>query len=656
MSAKSKIITLLLSSCFCISSFSQTSCIVFGSNNYEGDTYNLSIGESITFTSGNGVSFKTPNPSAALKVSFLEPIWGDNGGNAPYDKMFFYAENDQPFMTNEHPEFSQFTNASLKAECLQRGSLPEPDIYVPIDGSNIAIEQKNHLDPKSDHDMLILKRAFLWDNFEQIRGAASGTCPDAHGPSASLTIKFFTPEILNQSFERLNNQYYDCGFALTISASNDSILQLIACDSLCFPGEICLSTLFTKNTDNKPAKTAKLYGPSYFMETPNCSVLGFDTGNPPEAFNEWIDGPWGAVYSNIAILDWDSIQGDSVILGLAEGDDYYDYWVIDFGTYRDFMGGGLITKDMEGEILIKIGAYGWIIVQNYHKNKPATFPTENVEVVNHYWYPTWEGNYPEAVCGPLNTLEVEESISEYCYSENINYRLKFPYLIKMIGIFPGDSILIPDSMVIVTNNNYLFDTISYYTYIVNSFNPLLSFIAGDTIVSFPEKKYRTIGSQYAPYNLISQVETFVPEKEKVGVYRGIIPPNNTMSKPMTYVPLDPNLKHHRETLLDTSSLPLDFPCPGCKPKSDSRHNDMIAFGEPERNLSEIIASPNPTTSQVQWPPEYGKTVTVLNANGQTLLSRTETNQIDLSTLHQGIYLLRIQDDKGGIKYAKVMKQ
>ena len=142
MSRKSKIVTLLLSIYFYNSSFSQTSCIVFSNNNYEGDSYSLGLGESITFTSGNGVSFKTPNPSAALKVSFLEPIWGDNGGNAPYDKLFFYAENDQPFMSNEHPEFSQFKTALLKAECLQRGFLPEPDIYVPIDGNNIASDKQ----------------------------------------------------------------------------------------------------------------------------------------------------------------------------------------------------------------------------------------------------------------------------------------------------------------------------------------------------------------------------------------------------------------------------------------------------------------------------------------------------------------------------------
>ncbi len=568
----------------------QTSCTVYSNNDYEGNAYNLSIGQSVTFTSGNGVSFKTPDDKAALKVTFLEEIWGDNGGNAPYTNLFFYAENDQPFMTNEHPGLSQYKNVLLRAECLLRTAPPEPDIYVPIDGNSVA---GGHLNLNKGHDMVILKRAFFWDNFEQIRGKASGACPEAHGPAGKLYIRIFRPEIRQHSFERLNIQDWQICNDSMPPPPPDSI-----CYYNCHPGQRCFETYFIKNSNGDPGM--QLYGPLFFQRTPNCPVADFFGKNaPPDSYNEWLDGPWGAVYSNIALFDWDeNPQGniDSILIGIVEGDGKK---VLGFvGTFQDFLGGAVIRRKDKGEILIKIGAYGWIIVQNYHKGD-TLFSTETEEVANHYWYPTWDGTYPEAVCGPLSkdTLEANENIGDFCLSEKINYQLDYPFI---IDLDTGDSTFIPDSLVVVTNDNFTFDTISFYQYLLNEVNPYLTFMNGDTVISIAEEKYRTSGSQYSPYHLLGQVETFVPARKEVAVYSGIIPPGNVLTKPMTYVPLDPSRKRHQQLLYDTKSqLPTEFPCPGCRPEYVDRTQINPSALTNQRVKDQISIFPNPSTNQIE---------------------------------------------------------
>lgn len=92
------------------------------------------------------------------------------------------------------------------------------------------------------------------------------------------------------------------------------------------------------------------------------------------------------------------------------------------------------------------------------------------------------------------------------------------------------------------------------------------------------------------------------------------------------------------------------------PSSRNRATERLGYdGENPNQSFNITIFPNPTSSHIQWSDEFCKNVSVLTANGQILLISTGANQIDLSPLPQGIYFLRIQDHKGSIQYAKVMK-
>lgn len=638
--------------------FAQAPCVVYDANDYLGKSYALNIGAGVTLKTGNGISFEVNNPTAALKITRLSPYYGDNGGNAPYTDMFIYTESSQPFMTNEGTN-GQFAGVELHAVCQLKKSVPEPEIYIPVEGNNMFNEEgkHEHLVPVAGKRMLMLKRAFFWENSEQL----DSPCPEAHGPYAALGVGVFDPKILDYSFSRMNvqNNYspllVECNLDTQLYRTDAAYRQFVhanPCDFPCFSGEVCKASLSIPNAG------CKLYGPIYHAVTPNCEIdLGWfgsiDFGAPPDAFKEWIDGPWGCVYSNVGLLNWDNFQGDKVVVGVAEGDQYHDYLVLDFGTLDDFMGGGVVTRDMEGEILINVGAYGWLVVKN---EIYVTEPTE--ETTDHYWYPSWDGNYPEAVCGPLKPTAVQETKDDFCVTENQVFRIQSPY---MINVVTNDSIPMPDSIVI-SNPDYSLDTINYLDYIFQQNLSNLTIFGGDTIVFIPAKEYRSLGSQYKPYFTLEQVERFVPIFDSVGVYNGVISTDNHLTKELTYLPLDPEQKFHRDSILTGKRKAQPFPT-GQKPvKGMERYategNSQQANIEKDAELkiyptlaSETITVEayfdKATVLDICLVNSFGQVVKVVFSNKQ-YDRNFMTESIPLHGLEKGVYFLQLFDHGSGL--------
>ncbi|MFN0214332.1 MAG: T9SS type A sorting domain-containing protein [Saprospiraceae bacterium] len=139
-----------------------------------------------------------------------------------------------------------------------------------------------------------------------------------------------------------------------------------------------------------------------------------------------------------------------------------------------------------------------------------------------------------------------------------------------------------------------------------------------------------------PGGSILEMESTFPIGNTVGLIGGVFP-KGVLSKPMTY---------------KAACVPAVFGF-----DSQSRENEEIVERFQNNSSSRLVPLfPNPTSSYIQWSDEFGKNVSVINTRGEVLMISLGANQIDLSPLPQGIYFLRIQDDKGGIKYAKVMKK
>lgn len=328
--------------------------IVYSSQGYQGIQYPLNIGGSIVFTpTGRGwscFSFRIFSQNAAIKVTPLsQPI----GREGPYN-CFIYSEVDMPryFGTD------QYCGKTLRAECVTR-NLPQPDVFVPFDFSDANPNEENdhYLRPYvNGHRMLVLRKAFFWENSEPLGGG--------HGPYEDIKIAVCKKDILNYDF-------------IYLVEHQDFWQQLL----LTIP----------------------------VMELPGPVWSGYASAGYPDPYDEWIDGPWGCVYSNIALWDWGICPGSGQpvvpIVYTTDSDNFFFPSELD-GNNLAGVYDNIITPDMEGPILFKVRMFGWVILENICVNgEEPHFPSNN----SVYWLNGWNGVHPETIYGPQNAAVPREA-------------------------------------------------------------------------------------------------------------------------------------------------------------------------------------------------------------------------------------------------------
>lgn len=317
----------------------QDARIYFEGTYYNGPYRDLNLGQTVFVNSdGDAISIRIFNPNVALKVTKVD----GNFNPLPIPAYYFiYTDRDFPEVFGT----DQYSDINLRVECIPRANtwreLPQPQIYVPFDitNSNPHPENDAYLKPfVAGHRMLVLRRAFIWENSEAIGGL--------HGPYGDVKIEVYPPGLLSYSEEYL--------------AANWPALS---------PGNILSGS-------DLPGPIWSGYAPIFY----------------PDPYDEWVDGPFGCLYSNIAVWDWDAPGAvQSIGICIAEAD-----------SPNAFMGKSqfAITPGMEGEILVKVWGFGFVVLENILV--PDSGQEPSVAKGDVYWYGGWNGQYPVSVYGPQN--------------------------------------------------------------------------------------------------------------------------------------------------------------------------------------------------------------------------------------------------------------
>ncbi|MCB0855780.1 MAG: hypothetical protein KDD63_26345, partial [Bacteroidetes bacterium] len=329
-------------------------CIVYDREHFQvtsqaGSAYNMNIGQTITSNPIQGYpgpSFKVLNPNAAVLIKINNSI-----GN--YDSLFVYSEE------SEWPKIggtSLYQVNSLTARCIQRlPQGPQPEVFVPINRANVNSGATPHsillTNAQNGHRVLMMRKAYFYENSEDI-----GTI---HGPYGDLKVNVCAQSVNNLSYSALEDP----------SNWHNS------------------SVWYDQNT---------LYGPIYDEPT-----------NNPAPKNEWIDGPWGAEYSNVMVWDWDAPGNPNTVTILVSESD---------GTNaEDYLGKKLISKT-DNTVFMSVGCYGWILFENVDITSGAE---PSIEVGSHYWFDAWDGSYPESVYGPNGSAYGSQYKPFFNYSDLI---------------------------------------------------------------------------------------------------------------------------------------------------------------------------------------------------------------------------------------------
>lgn len=597
--------------CFLDFCFSQD-CKIYKEANYGGVAIDLSIGDSTLISGSNdNLSFKTFN-DAAILIKAAEPVASEvENWSGIYHSLFFYSqETERPGIVGT----DQWTNGhySSWAHCVNKFT-PEPPIYIPIDPPNAHPASGRHRIelPIPGKEYVFLKRAFFWENGEQLNCELDAFTFDPHGAAGAIKINICHPDILQfppwvlETNPHLWKIPHDCEvhcneispYTNCHISPNSSVYHI--CEYYNWQTEIVLNKLLYK--------TYTLLGPNYFSPSAcNGSALGVSDEYAPSPHSEWIDGPWGAFYNNFPLIDWqetDFENLDQLAILISEADKE-EFWGFSTGNFEDVLGYGALNKNDNAPILLSIGMSGWLLLEKQLAN-----PVESVERTDFYWYPTQSIPNPELILGPLprNTLGKHlfiegDSLFIGCDDNNnglcyLLYQKNQQKIIKnfihneALSLFPLKKYIQTDVNQIPIDtffryqacyNNVcppfaLIDTSYYYvnhaitdTIYIEGYrfqnppeSPLLQF----SIIAHPNMNptssdtvagtfsYRAKGSQYNPYKTYNEVEQFVPSKDSVAVYAGIIPPGNYLSKEMTYVPLDKYYKQDKAIL--TQSIPAN---------------------------------------------------------------------------------------------------
>ena len=305
-----------------------------------------------------GPSFKVLSAQAAVRIA---PQTVPGG----YPWMFVYSDVSQPFLGGTN----QYGDQSITFRCLERAiepnNVPQPDIFVPVDNANLNGQADSppgsYLSLASTagvgHPVLALRKAFFWENSEDIE------CP--HGPPGDIGIHIVEPSVVRAYLSDPNFWYQ----------------RLVSAP------ELWQTKRYVRN-DGRTA-SRDLPGPIFWWIN-DCCCLGI----PPDAHDEWTDGPWGAEYSNLGLFDWDGLDsafaanhGGQIGLVVSESD---------ATNPEDFLGAALVSRagliglnGMPADEPIKLRMFGWLRVQNTSSGPEAT-----VDFADAYVYPSWDGTYP----------------------------------------------------------------------------------------------------------------------------------------------------------------------------------------------------------------------------------------------------------------------
>lgn len=213
-----------------------------------------------------------------------------------------------------------------------------PPVFIPVDYSNVHWGNGTSLSlvGRGGHEVLVLRKAFFWENSEQ------DGCEN--GPWAKIDAG-----VCHETLFQLHS--------LEEVKSTPSLVEAF-----------------------KIGDGTKIPGPIYFADE-DCLFVDHD------AYSEWVDGPWGCYYSNLGVFDWTQAGVGTISLIIAEGDQ--TWWV--FGSEDDILGGAVISKNQTGIIHIDCPGFGWVEFENI---KVPSGLEQSVDVGDYYWYYLWDGKYP----------------------------------------------------------------------------------------------------------------------------------------------------------------------------------------------------------------------------------------------------------------------
>lgn len=312
---------------------------------YQGPYVDLEVGQVVERPSdGDEFCVDILSPNTAVIVESLSPQY-----NAPYNENppfypLIYVDKDFPEVFGT----DQYEDALLRISCVPAATnwrqLPQPDVYVPFDFSsrNTTPDPANDTPPIEaipGHRQLVLRRAYFWENSEDVGGW--------HGPYADIKIGAYRQSVV---------QYSD--------------MELVQNSSLWDSPSLII-------------QKTELPGPVWG---------GYATIGYPDPYDEWIDGPFGCVYSNISVMDWGVYPDESARIGII---------ISESDSPDAYMGrsASAIGPSDEGEILIKVWGFGFVVVENIWVPEGGE---RNLATGDVYWYGGWDGEYPCRVYGPTN--------------------------------------------------------------------------------------------------------------------------------------------------------------------------------------------------------------------------------------------------------------
>lgn len=142
-------------------------CTFFECNNYQGASHHLTLGQSLTISLNIACSPSGKvSGNSALLIKWAEPAAGF---------PFVEAYSEENFAGI--PGTSQYRGAKIIVQCIQKGSPPQPTAFIPVDRSHLhpgVYQEGPPLSLIPNHRMLVLRRAFFWENSEDFDCDADG--------------------------------------------------------------------------------------------------------------------------------------------------------------------------------------------------------------------------------------------------------------------------------------------------------------------------------------------------------------------------------------------------------------------------------------------------------------------------------------------------
>lgn len=296
--------------------------------NHTGPSYDLDIGEHVDLAiTSYDPSWVIHSPWAELKIERLS--------NFPQNYPFCFMRSNATVV--ELPGNDDYRLQSVRVSCIAacytEDCMPQPRAWIPLDKSS-AINWADGNQPLGTPDIgdivIVLRRFYAWDNSEALG------CP--HGPWSQIN-RTCRPEAL-----LLDHPEYADMMSIFYGSTFDADYPYIG------SWEHIPGTVYSAG---------------------NGCWLGDDPAN------EWLDGPWGCMYSNVVLFNWDATTEDAISLIFFEADP----------GNEDFLGGKIMYRNQLGERFIRLTHFGWCVVKTIEWEGPEF----NIESSDWYWMNDWDG-------------------------------------------------------------------------------------------------------------------------------------------------------------------------------------------------------------------------------------------------------------------------